>query len=94
MTKADIIKEIHHRTGIQRGTVINIVNELMTTIKADMAAGNNIYLRGFGTFSVKRYSAKRVYNINDGTYNEVPAHFVPTFKPGKELRNQQIQKKK
>lgn len=85
MTKADIVKEIKNRTGIQRDAVTIVVNELMAAIKTDMIAGENVYLRGFGTFEVRRYAAKRAFNINDGSYETLPAHNVPTFKPGKEM---------
>lgn len=97
MTKAEIIKQIHQTTGLSREVVSQIVESFMETIKTDMKCGNNIYLRGFGSFVVKEYGEKRVYNINDGTYHTVPAHDVPTFKPGKEMHSQvsqEVKKKK
>ena len=94
MTKAEIIKQIQHTTGIPREAVSQIVESFMDTIKTDMACGNNVYLRGFGSFVVKEYGAKRVYDINEGTYHTVPAHDVPTFKPGKEMHARAPQDKK
>lgn len=88
MTKSEVVKEIKKRTGIQRAMTATIVEELMETIKTNMAAGENIYLRGFGTFEVRRYAAKRAYIINDGSYKVLPGHCVPTFKPGKEMMAQ------
>lgn len=85
MTKADIIKKIHERTGIRSSAVRNIVEELLSTIKADMSDGHNIYLRGFGSFVVKHHAEKQVYNINDESYSLIPPHNVPTFKPGKDM---------
>lgn len=85
MTKADIIKKIHARTGIRSNAVRNIVEELLSTIKADMTDGHNIYLRGFGSFVVKHHTEKQVYNINNGSYTIIPPHNVPSFKPGKDM---------
>ena len=85
MTKADIIKQIHARTGIRSSAVRQIVEEFLSTIKADMADGHNIYFRGFGSFVVKHHAEKQVYNINNGTHSIIPPHNVPTFKPGKDM---------
>ena len=64
---------------------MSIVNEFMNTVKDEMAEGNNVYLRGFGTFAVRCYAEKRVYNINTDSYKMVAAHNVPSFKPGKDM---------
>ena len=85
MTKADIIKQIHARTGIRSSAVRQIVEDFLSTIKADMADGHNIYFRGFGSFVVKHHAEKQVYNINNGTHSIIPPHNVPTFKPGKDM---------
>ena len=85
MTKADIIKKIHARTGIRSNAVRNIVEELLSTIKADMTDGHNIYLRGFGSFVVKHHTEKQVYNINNVSYTIIPPHNVLSFKPGKDM---------
>ena len=85
MTKADIIKQIHANTGISRDAVMLIFDTFIQTIKSDMVCGNNVYLRGFGSFVLKHHGEKRSYNINNGTYKSIPAHDVPTFKPGKEM---------
>lgn len=94
MTKAEIVKQIQKNTGLSREAVSQIVESLMETIKEDMIDGNNVYLRGFGTFVVKEYGAKQVYDINKGTYHTAPAHNVPTFKPGKMMHNVVPQEKK
>lgn len=88
MTKAEIVKKIHVRTSINRSAVTLIVEQLMKTIKTEMTHGNNIYLRGFGTFAIRRHAPKRVFDINKGTFYDLPEHVMPAFKPGKDLMKQ------
>ena len=85
MTKAEIIEQIVAQTGIEKPTVTSIVEELMTTIKQSMINGENIYLRGFGTFLLKKRAEKIGRNISKGTSVKVPAHYIPKFKPNREF---------
>lgn len=85
MTKADIIEQLAANTGLQKPTVSAIVEELMITIKNSMANGENIYLRGFGTFQLKKRAEKTGRNISKGTTVRIPAHIIPAFKPSKEF---------
>ena len=85
MTKAEIVKKIHVRTSIHRTAVTLIVEQLMETIKTEMSHGNNIYLRGFGTFVIRRHAPKKVFDINKGEFYDLPEHTLPAFKPGKDL---------
>ena len=57
----------------------------METMKDSMAKNKNIYLRGFGTFLVKKRAKKTARNISKNTTMIIPEHFVPTFKPSKEF---------
>ena len=79
MTKADIVNEIAKNTGIEKVTVQKAVESLMETVKDSMVKGNNVYLRGFGSFIVK----KRARNISKNTTIIIPAHNIPAFKPAK-----------
>jgi len=85
MTKADIIEQIVARTGIDKPAVTVVVEAIMDTVKQNMAKGENIYLRGFGTFLLKKRAEKTGRNISKGTSVKIPAHFIPAFKPCKEL---------
>jgi len=85
MTKSEIVRKIHLKTGIPSNVLATVLNEFLLTVKTEMANGNNIYLRGFGTFVIRHYAAKNAYNINDGTFRDIPAHNVPTFKPGRDM---------
>ena len=81
MTKAEIIKQIVAQTGVEKPTVTAIVEELMATVRQSMIKGENIYLRGFGTFLLKKRAEKTGRNISKGTKVKIPAHVIPAFKP-------------
>ncbi len=83
MTKADIVNEIAKNTGIEKVTVQKSVEALMETIKHSMVTGSNVYLRGFGSFIVKKRAKKTARNISKNTTIIIPAHNIPAFKPAK-----------
>ena len=85
MTKAEIVNEISHQTGIEKSTVSKTVDTLMKTIKDSMANGDNVYLRGFGSFLVKKKAEKKARNISKNSTIIIPAHNAPSFKPAKEF---------
>ena len=87
MTKIEIVKEVSKSTGIEANTVMAVVEGFMTTVKGSMAKGENVYLRGFGTFEVKTRAAKAARNITKNTTVIIPEHKVPTFKPCSEFKN-------
>lgn len=86
MTKAEIVKEISRQTGIDREAVLNVVENFMSVVKDSMAQGENIYLRGFGTFAIKERKEKIGRNINAKTAVVIPATRKPTFKPCPEFK--------
>jgi DNA-binding protein HU-beta len=88
MTKAEIIKEIASKTGIEKVAVEATVEAIMETIKSNMEKGENIYLRGFGTFLLRQRAEKTARNISKNTTMTVPAHWTPVFKPAKEFVGQ------
>lgn len=83
MTKADIVNEISRSTGIDRASVMAIVEKLMSAIKDSLANDENVYLRGFGSFVVKTRKEKTARNISQNTSIVVPEHKIPSFKPAK-----------
>lgn len=88
MTKADIINEIVENTGITKKDVTAVVESFMEAIKDSLAEKENIYLRGFGSFILKRRAEKTARNISKNTTIIIPAHDFPTFKPARTLINQ------
>jgi len=83
MTKADIINEIAEKTGIEKIAVQASVEAFMKSVRNSMVSGENVYLRGFGSFIVKKRAEKTGRNISKNTTIIIPAHYVPAFKPAK-----------
>lgn len=83
MTKADIVNRIARQTGTEKAVVLTVVEAFMESVKESMIAGNNVYLRGFGGFIIKRRAKKVARNISQNTTIVIPAHPVPAFKPAK-----------
>lgn len=83
MTKADIINEIADVTGAEKNEVLKTVETFMTVVKNSLAKGENVYLRGFGSFIVKERAEKTGRNISKNTTIIIPAHNIPAFKPAK-----------
>ncbi len=83
MTKADIVNEVSKNTGIEKITVLRTVESFMDTVKDSLVKGKNVYLRGFGSFVVKKRAEKTARNISKNTTIIIPEHFIPTFKPAK-----------
>jgi len=83
MTKADIVNEIAKSTGIEKVTAQKTVEAFMDTVKGSMIKGNNVYLRGFGSFIIKKRAKKTARNISKNTTIIIPAHNIPVFKPAK-----------
>ncbi len=83
MTKADIVADIAVETGLERLEVLKTVEAFMTSVKSSLANGQNVYLRGFGSFVVKERAEKTGRNISKNTTVIIPAHNIPAFKPSK-----------
>ena len=83
MTKADIISEISTKTGIEKVDVQETVEAFFKVIKSSMIGRENVYVRGFGSFVVKKRAQKTARNISKNTAIIIPEHFVPSFKPAK-----------
>lgn len=66
MTKADLVQEISKQTGIDRDEVLMIVESFMETVKGSLSRGKEVYLRGFGSFIIKRRAEKTGRNIGQG----------------------------
>ena len=87
MTKAEIVAEIANKTGIEKVAVQASVEAFMETIKNSMVTGQNVYLRGFGSFIIKKRAEKTGRNISKNTTLTIPAHNIPAFKPAKTFVN-------
>ena len=83
MTKADIVNQISKSLGIERIVAQTIIESTMASIQNSLGKNENVYLRGFGSFVVKKRAQKRARNISKNTSIIIPAHNIPTFKPAK-----------
>ena len=88
MTKADIVSEIAKSTGIDKNAVLASVESFMSVVKKSVSEGDNVYLRGFGSFVVKRRAQKTARNISKNTTMIIPEHDIPSFKPARIFMNQ------
>jgi DNA-binding protein HU-beta len=83
MTKAELVSEISTKTGIEKIAVQETVESLMKVIKSSLVNGESVYLRGFGSFIVKKRAQKTGRNISKNTTIIIPEHSIPAFKPAK-----------
>lgn len=81
MTKAEVVAEIAKSTCIEKAAVLATVEKFMDVVKDSLAHGENVYLRGFGSFIVKQRAEKTARNISKNTTLIIPAHNIPAFKP-------------
>ena len=83
MTKADIVTKISEKLGIEKGDVQATVEAFMEEVKLSFEAGEDVFLRGFGSFIIKTRAEKTGRNISKNTSIKIPAHNIPSFKPAK-----------
>lgn len=87
MKKLDLINKISNNCNINKNSISFIVESFMNEVKNSLSNGENVYLRGFGTFAVKKRAEKTARNITKNTIIKVPSHNVPTFKACKSFKN-------
>jgi DNA-binding protein HU-beta len=85
MTKADIVNDIAKRTGVDKAAVQLVVESFMESVKDALIKHQHVYLRGFGSFIIKKRAEKVARNISKNTTITIPAHHIPAFKPAKGL---------
>lgn len=88
MTKADIVNEISKKTGVDKVTVLSSVEAFMDVVKESLVKEENVYLRGFGSFIIKKRAKKTARNISKNTTIIIPEHNIPSFKPAKTFVNE------
>lgn len=83
MTKAELVSNISESLGLEKNDVQATIENFMTEVKTSLESGENVYLRGFGSFIIKERAAKTGRNISKNTAIKIPAHNIPAFKPAK-----------
>ena len=83
MRKADLVSKISEETGVNKVDVLVSLESFFKEVKDALESGENVYLRGFGSFIVKKRAEKTARNIKKNTTIKIPAHNIPAFKPSK-----------
>ncbi|MBR3021663.1 MAG: integration host factor subunit beta [Bacteroidaceae bacterium] len=83
MTKQEVVSEIAMKTGVDKQDALKCVEAFMEVVKGSLINGENVYLRGFGSFILKKRAQKTARNISKNTTLVVPEHNIPAFKPAK-----------
>jgi DNA-binding protein HU-beta len=83
MRKADLVTRISEKTEISKADVLLTLENFFTEVKESIAEGENVYVRGFGSFIAKKRAKKVGRNIKANSAIEIPEHFIPAFKPAK-----------
>ena len=85
MRKADLVNQISDKTGIPKVDVLVTLETMFKEVKETLSKGENIYIRGFGSFITKKRAAKIGRNIKKNIAVHIPEHYIPSFKPAKEF---------
>lgn len=85
MTKAELVSQIGNQTGINKSDVLITIESFSNIIKSTMENGEDVFIRGFGSFINKKRAKKVARNISKNTAIVIEAHSVPIFKPSKEF---------
>jgi DNA-binding protein HU-beta len=83
MRKADLVAAISEKTGVPKVDVLVSLETFFKEVKDSLAEGENVYIRGFGSFIVKKRAKKIGRHIKKNIAIEIPEHFIPAFKPAK-----------
>jgi DNA-binding protein HU-beta len=94
MIKSDLKKSISDKTGIPKVDVLVTLETMFKEVKESLSNGQNIYIRGFGSFITKKRAAKIGRNIKKNIAVEIPEHYIPAFKPAKEFVSEVKSKRK
>jgi DNA-binding protein HU-beta len=81
--KTDVVSQISKKTGLEKRDVKEVVEVFFAIVKDSLTQGENVYFRGFGSFTLKKRAQKIGRNITKNTSIVVPAHYIPYFKPSK-----------
>ena len=85
MTKIELVKMVAEKTGIDQSIAMVAVEGVIDTLKDSLIKKENVYIRGWGTWTLKHRAKKTARNISKNTTLVIPAHDIPYFKPCKEF---------
>ena len=88
MRKADLVNLISEKTGVPKVDVLVSLETFFTEVKDTLTDGENVYIRGFGSFIIKKRAKKIGRHIKKNVALEIPEHYIPAFKPAKIFMDQ------
>ncbi len=88
MRKADLVNSISDKTGVPKVDVLVTLEEFFSEVKRSLSSGENVYVRGFGSFIIKKRAKKIGRHIKKNEAIEIPEHYIPAFKPAKVFMQQ------
>lgn len=88
MRKADLVSAISEKTGVPKVDVLVTLENFFTEVKGSLSDGENVYIRGFGSFIVKKRAKKIGRHIKKNKAIVIPEHYIPAFKPAKIFADQ------
>ena len=88
MRKADLVNTISEKTGVPKVDVLVSIETFFNEVKDTLASGENVYIRGFGSFVIKKRAKKIGRHIKKNIALEIPEHYIPAFKPAKIFMDQ------
>lgn len=88
MRKADLVATISEKTGVPKVDVLVALETFFTEVKTSLTEGENVYIRGFGSFVIKKRAKKIGRHIKNNESIEIPEHYIPSFKPAKIFMDQ------
>ncbi len=83
MRKADLVAAISEKTGVPKVDVLVTLETFFKEVKGSLSEGENVYIRGFGSFVIKKRAKKIGRHIKKNVAIEIPEHYIPSFKPAK-----------
>jgi len=88
MRKADLVNIISEKTGVPKVDVLVSLEMFFNEVKSSLSGGENVYVRGFGSFVIKKRAKKIGRHIKQNKAIEIPEHYIPAFKPAKIFTDQ------
>ena len=88
MRKAELVASIAEKTGVPKVDVLVSLETFFTEVKSSLTQGENVYVRGFGSFIIKKRAKKIGRHIKKNVAIEIPEHYIPSFKPAKVFMEQ------
>ena len=83
MRKADVVTKVAEQTGVPKVDVLVTLEAFFKEVKSSVKSGENVYVRGFGSFIAKKRAQKIGRIIKRNETIVIPEHYIPAFKPAK-----------